>query len=394
MKTLEGIRVLDFCRVLAGPYSTMILADLGAEVIKVERPGSGDISRGSGPFVKERSAYFISVNRGKKSVTLDLKRPEGRDIALRLADASDIVIENFRPGVMKRLGLGAETLRERNPRLIYASVTGFGQSGPYAERPAYDLIVQAMGGLMGITGAPGGPPVRAGYSIGDLGAAVWTAVGMLAALFERERSGVGQCLDMSMLDSQVALCENAIARYFATDEIPGPIGSRHPLSAPFEAYPTRDGHVVVAIVQNEEWERFCRELKLDELARDPRLQTREGRYRNQPVMEGPLTALFGTRTTAEWLDCLTGIGIPCGPVHTIDQVVADPQVRHRNMIVEREQEGIGPFPFVNSPVRLDRTPPEIERGAPALGEHTDAILGGLLGIQGDEIRELRESGVL
>ncbi len=394
MKTLEGIRVLDFCRVLAGPYSTMILADLGAEVIKVERPGSGDFSRGSGPFVKERSAYFMSINRGKKSVTLDLKRPEGRDIALRLADECDIAIENFRPGVMERLGLGAETLRERNPRLIYASVTGFGQSGPYAERPAYDLIVQAMGGLMSITGAPGGPPNRAGYSIGDQGAAVWTAVGMLAALFERERSGVGQRLDISMLDSQVALCENAIARYFATDEIPEPIGSRHPLSAPFQAYPTRDGHVVVAIVQNEEWKRLCRELKLDDFARDPRLQTREGRYRNQAVMEGPLTALFQTRTTAEWLDCLTGIGIPCGPVHTIDQVVADPQVRHRNMIVEREQEGIGPFPFVNSPVRLDRTPPDIERGAPALGEHTDAILGGLLGIRGDEIRELRERGVL
>ena len=216
MGALKGVRVLDFSRVLAGPYCTMILADLGAEVIKVERPKKGDLSRDSVPFVNGQSAYFISVNRGKKSITLDLQDPEGKNIAARLADQSDIIVENFRPGVMDRLGLGAETLRKRNPRLIYASITGFGQSGPYANRPAYDLILQSMGGLMGITGEQGREPVRAGYSIGDLAASVWASVGILTALYDREREGVGQVLDLSMLDSQVAFCENAIARYFAT----------------------------------------------------------------------------------------------------------------------------------------------------------------------------------
>lgn len=394
MKALDGIRVLDFSRVLAAPYCTMILADLGAEVIKVEIPGRGDLSRGSGPFIKGQSGYFISVNRGKKSITLDLKNPEGRDLAVRLAEHCDVVTENFRPGVMDRLGLGPDTLRERNPRLVYASVTGFGQSGPYADRPAYDIVVQAMGGLLSITGAPEGPPVRAGYSIGDLGAAVFAATGILAALFERERSGVGQRLDLSMLDAQVAFCENAITRYFATGETPRPIGSRHPLSAPFQAFPSRDGHVVLAIVQNEEWERFCRELSLEDLARDERFQTREGRYKNQAALEPPLMELFLTRTTAEWLDFLTGIGIPCAPVHTIDQVVSDPQVRHREMIVELPQEGIGPHPFVNSPIRLDRTPAQVERGAPALGEHTDAVLRDLLGMKEEDVRGLRERGVV
>jgi CoA:oxalate CoA-transferase len=295
---------------------------------------------------------------------------------------------------MDRLGLGAETLRERNPRLIYASVSGFGQTGPYAGRPAYDIIVQSMGGLLGITGMPDGPPVRAGYSIGDLGAATFTALGIMAALFEREKSGAGQRLDVSMLDSQVAFCENAIARYYATGETPKPIGSRHPLSAPFQAFPTRDGYLVVGVVQDSEWERFCRELKLDSLAADPRFQIREDRHLNQAALEPPLNDLFRTRTTAEWIDTLTAIEIPCGPVHGIDQVVSDPQVQHREMIVERPQQGIGPYPFVNSPIKLDRTPPGFDRGAPALGEHTDAILQDLLGMTEKEIGTLRERGAI
>ncbi|MFQ5914387.1 MAG: CaiB/BaiF CoA transferase family protein [Nitrospinota bacterium] len=394
MKALAGIRVLDFSRVLVGPYCTMILADLGAEVIKVELPGRGDFARQNAPMVQGQSSYFLSINRGKKGLTLDLKRPEGRAIAQRLADKCDVLVENFRPGVMERLGLGPETLRQKNPRLIYASVTGFGQSGPYAQRPAYDMIVQAMGGLVSITGMPGGPPVRAGYSIGDLGASVFSAVGILAALFERERSGLGQRLDVSMLDAQVALCENAIARYFATGVTPGPLGSRHPISAPFQVFSTRDGHIVLAIVQDEEWSRFCRELNLEDLARDERFHTKEGRSQNHSALEPKLIELFRSRTTAEWLEVLTAIEIPCGPVLAIDQVVSDPQVRHREMIVERPQAGLGPHPFVNSPIRLDRTPAGIERGAPALGEHTEEVLRELLGMKEDEIKGLRESGVL
>jgi CoA:oxalate CoA-transferase len=372
----------------------MILADLGAEVIKVEIPGKGDFSRGSAPFIKGQSSYFLSVNRGKKSVTLDLKKPEGRNIAARLADLSDVVVENFRPGVMDRLGLGAETLRERNPRLVYASVTGFGQTGPYAQRPAYDIIVQAMGGLLGMTGMPDGPPVRAGYSIGDLGAATFAAVGVLAALFEREKSGTGQRLDLSMLDTQVAFCENAIARYFATGETPRPIGSRHPISYPFQAFPTRDSYVVVAMPQNEEWDRFCRELDLVDLAADPRFKTRDDRLEHHPALEPLLNELFRTRSTAEWLEVLTGIEIPCAPVHSIDQVVSDPQVRHREMIVEQPQEGLGSHPFVNSPIRLDRTPGRVEQGAPALGQHTDDVLRDVLDLGEEEIGSLRARGIV
>ena len=394
MSALKGIRVLDFSRVLAGPYSTMILSDLGAEVIKVERMKKGDLSRDSVPFVNGQSAYFISVNRGKKSITLNLKEPEGQDVAARLADRSDIVVENFRPGVMDRLGLGAETLRKRNPRLIYASVTGFGQTGPYAQRPAYDLILQSMGGLVSITGERGGEPVRAGYSIGDLAASVWASVGMLAALYEREQSGMGQRLDLSMLDAQVAFCENAIARYFATGKTPEPLGSRHPLSAPFQVFSTADGHIAVAIVQDEEWGRFCRELRLKDLGKDERFLARSDRHHNRDALETALTDLFRTRSTEEWLDVLTAIEIPCGPVNTIDKVVADPQVRHRKMVVEREQTGIGDYPFVSSPLRLDRTPGRVESGAPGLGEHTESVLEELLGMGREEIAALRERGIV
>ncbi|MFQ5693462.1 MAG: CaiB/BaiF CoA transferase family protein, partial [Nitrospinota bacterium] len=264
----------------------------------------------------------------------------------------------------------------------------------YAQRPAYDIVAQAMGGLMGITGMPDGPPIRAGYSIGDLAAAVFAAVGILAALFERERSGAGQRLDLSMLDAQVALCENAIARYSATGETPRPLGSRHPLACPFQAFPTRDGSLVLAIAREEEWARFCRELDLADLASDPRFQTREDRFRNHSALEPRLNDLFRTRTTAEWMEVLTAVGIPCAPVQGIDEVVSDPQVRHREMIVERPQEGIGPHLFVNSPIRLDRTPGRVEGGAPALGEHTEAVLGDLLGMKAEEIESLRERGVL
>ncbi len=394
MGALKGVRVLDFSRVLAGPYCTMILADLGAEVIKVERPKKGDLSRDSVPFVNGQSAYFISVNRGKKSITLDLQDPEGKNIAARLADQSDIIVENFRPGVMDRLGLGAETLRKRNPRLIYASITGFGQSGPYANRPAYDLILQSMGGLMGITGEQGREPVRAGYSIGDLAASVWASVGILTALYDREREGVGQVLDLSMLDSQVAFSENAIARYFATGKTPEQLGSRHPLSTPFQVFSTKDSHIAIAIVQDEEWRRFCRELELEDLEKDDRFHTRSDRHHNREALEVILINLFQARSTEEWLDTLITIEIPCGPVNTIDEVISDPQIVHRKMIVEREQTGIGNYPFVNSPLRLDRTPGKVERGAPTLGEHTKTVLEELLKMDKKEISALRDRGVL
>lgn len=391
---LSGVRVLDFTRILAGPYCTMILADLGAEVLKVEAPGEGDFARTNGPFISGRSSYFLSVNRGKKSLTLNLKHPKGRDLAEALAGRCDVLVENFRPGVMERLGLGPRRLRGLYPRLIYASVTGFGQTGPYAQRPAYDMIVQGMGGLISITGEPGRPPVRAGYSIGDLGAALFAAVGILAALHERDRSGEGQVLDVSMLDAQVALCENALSRYLATGGVPGPLGSRHPISCPFQLFATKDGYLVLAITQEEEWVRFCQEVGLEDLAFDPRFQTAELRFRHHAELEPRLVELFRAKTTDAWVEELDRAGIPCGPVQSIDRVVADPHVRSREMIVRRPQVGLGEYPFVNTPLKFDRTPAGAEQGAPDLGEHTEEVLVSLLGMSPKEVAALREDGAL
>ena len=328
---LEGIRVLDLSWVLSGPFATMVLADLGAEVIKVERPLYGDRARGTAPFLNDYSSYFMSVNRGKRSVTIDLTHPKGKDLILRLVEQVDVLVENFTSGTMKELGLDYPVLRQRNPRLIYAAISGFGQTGPYAQRPALDIVVQAMSGMMSINGEPGRPPARLGISLGDLGASLFAVVGILAALEERHRSGQGQMLDLSMLDCQVALADGPFMRYLATGEIPQPLGSRHPVFTPFQAFPTADGYIVVAIIggTNDQWPLFCFAIGRMDLVDDERFVDGWTRTLHHEVLEPIIAEAMRKKATAQWLEELGQLGIPCGPVNTIAQAAQDPQVQAR-----------------------------------------------------------------
>jgi len=386
---LKGVRVLDMTWALAGPYCTMVLCDLGAEVIKVESPDGGDPSRKSLPFIEGVSSYFLSVNRGKKSVAVNLRHPQGKEIVLALANQSDVLVENFRPGVMDRLGLGYGALRETNPRIIYAACSGFGQKGPYAHRPAYDVVVQGMGGTLSITGEAGGPPVRVGFSIGDIGGGIFTALGVLAALHERESSGQGQMVDISMLDGQIALLENAFARFFATGEVPQRIGTRHPLRTPFQAFPTQDGYIVLAASEERFWQRLCQVINRLDLPRDERFKDNPSRTRNHDQLEPILKEITQTKKTAEWVALMDKNDIPCGPVNSIDQVVDDPHTAAREMITEVEHSKAGRLKVVNSPLKLSRTPVKIERACPELGEHTEEVLQKLLGFSQEKITELR-----
>jgi CoA:oxalate CoA-transferase len=393
---LTDIVVLDLTWVLAGPYASMILADMGADVIKVERPPYGDVGRTTGPYIGEESAYFFSVNRGKRSICLDLKQDEGRDVFLRLADKADIVMENFTPGTTDRLGIGYEVLSQRNPRLIYSATSGFGQTGPDRERPALDIIVQGMGGIMSITGEPGGPPVRPGISQGDITAGMFTAIGILSALHERERTGKGQMLDVSMLDSQIAILENPFARYFATGEVPTAIGTRHPSTTPFQAFPTADGWIVIALywgVENQ-WELFCATIGKPELIGDKRFTTPGLRTRYHGELEPILNDALRARTTAEWLREFDTIGLPCGPLNDIPAAAVHPQVEARGMLKDVEHPGGFALRITDTPVKLQRTPGGIQGPPPAIGEHTDAVLQELGGMTGDEVAGLRERKVV
>jgi len=393
MNALDGIRVVDLSRVLAGPYCSMILADLGAEVLKVEELPKGDEARQVGPFVGGVSAYFVSLNRGKKSVTLNLKDPRGRALLTELAGRSDILLENFRPGTMERLGLAYPTLQQINPRLIYASLSGFGQTGPYASRAAFDIVVQGMGGIMSITGEPGRPPVRVGAAVGDLGAGLFTAIGILSALQARERTGLGQQVDVGMLDCQVALLEYAVIRYTATGEIPGPLGTRHPWITPFEAFEAKDGFIVLG-VGTKHWPRFCHTLGLAALAQDRRFATGALRIEHYDALRPIVADVIKTKSVAEWIRRMEEIGIPCGPVNTVDRVVADPQVQARDMIVEVEHEGVGRVSMAGCPVKLSSTPTGIQGPAPHLGEHTREVLTHLLGHSLEQVEALRKEGVV
>ena len=390
---LEGVRVLDFTRVLAGPYATMVLADLGAEVIKVELPGSGDESRNFGPFIAGASAYYASVNRGKKSVTLDLRTPRGARLAMDLVEKSDVLVENFRPGSMERFGLDCERVSARNPRLVYASISGFGQSGPYSHRPAYDVIVQAMSGLASITGQPGQPPVRVGSSTADLSAALFACVGLLAALARARETGRGRHLDLSMLDCQVALLENAIARYDVTGEVPGPLGSRHPAITPFQFFAAADGWVVVAAGNDRLFARLCQVVQRPELIDDERFAGNSARTAHHEALEAELAASFAGGSVAEWLDRLEKAGVPCGPVNDLADVVRDPQIQARGM-VQRQPCGGGTVAVPATPLRFSQDPPEDPRPAPDLGEHTESVLREHLGLDAEALVCLRRDGVI
>jgi CoA:oxalate CoA-transferase len=372
----------------------MLLSDMGAEVLKVEIPGEGDSTRKHGPYIQGLSSYFLSVNRGKKSVTLNLKDPRGKKILLELAKKSDIVMENFRPGVMEKLGLGYKTIKKVNPGIIYAACSGFGQTGPYAQRGAYDVIIQGMAGTLSITGEPGGSPVRVGFSVADLGAGLFTALGILAALHERKNSGEGQMIDVAMLDTQVALLENAFSRYFATGEVPGPLGTRHPVVTPFQAFPSQDGYVVLAVSKKDQWERFMKAIGREDLLQDERFKTSDLRTQHRDALEEILTSIMKSKTTDQWVQFLETIRIPAGPVNTIDKIAADPQIQAREMITELDHTGIGKVCVVSSPIKFSRTPSHIERSSPEVGEHTEEVLRTLLNRSEEELAELKREGVI
>ena len=395
-RPLSDIVVLDLTWVLAGPFASMILCDMGAQVIKVERPPFGDVARTTGPYIGHESGYFFSINRGKKSICLDLKSEQGKDVFLRLVDKVDVVMENFTPGAMDALGLGYDTLSASNPRLVYAATSGFGQTGPERQRPALDVIVQGMGGIMSITGQPGGPPVRPGISQGDITAGLYTAIGILTALHEREQSGKGQLVDVSMLDCQIAILENAFVRYFVTGETPRPLGTRHPLTTPFQAFPAKDGWIVVALswgVENQ-WELFCATIGRTDLIDDPRFDTPGLRTRNHDVLEPMLNEALRRKTTGEWLREFDAIGLPCGPLNDIPHAAAQPQVQARGMLVDVSHPDGFSLRVPDTPVKLSRTPGGIQGPPPALGQHTDAVLSGLLGLSAEEIAALREAGAV
>ena len=391
---LEGIRVLDLTRILAGPYATMLLGDLGAEVIKIEQPGTGDESRNFGPFKNDFSLYFMSVNRGKKSLTLNLKTPRGIELFLELVKGSDILVENFRPGTMKKLGLDYESLKPHRPSLIYAACSGFGQTGPDAHRGAYDMIIQGLGGIISITGEPDRPPVRVGTSISDITAAMFTTIGILSALHHRHQTGEGQFVDVAMLDGMVAILENAVVRYLITGDVPQPLGARHPAITPFEAFESADGHVIIAIGNDGLWAKFCEHVNLPDLITDERFRTNALRTANHAELFPILAELMRQHTTSQWMQGLDAIGVPCGPINTIDKVVNHPQVLAREMIATVEHEVTGSVGVPGLPIKLSKTPGQVETPAPTLGEHTDEILTDLLGMETAEIERLKRDGVV
>ena len=391
---LDGIKVLDLTRVLAGPYATMLLGDLGAEVIKIEQPGTGDESRNFGPFKNGFSLYFMSVNRGKQSVTLNLKTERGQAIFKQLLEQTDVLVENFRPGTMKKLGLDYDTLKVEHPSLIYAACSGFGQTGPYAQQGAYDMIIQGMGGIISITGEPDGPPVRVGTSISDITAALFTTIGVLSAMHHRNQTGKGQFVDVAMLDSLVAVLENAVVRYFATGEAPKPLGARHPAITPFEAFASADGHVIIALGNDTLWAKFCEHVDRQELISDARFQTNADRTENHSELFPILSEIMSQRKTDDWIDSLGGIGVPCGPINTMDKVVSHPQVQAREMITRIAHRITGEVEVPGVPIKLSKTPGNVDTPAPSLGEHTTEVLTGLLKMHPDEVEQLRRDGVI
>jgi CoA:oxalate CoA-transferase len=392
---LEGIKILDATWALSGPFGTMTLCDLGAETIKVERPGTGDVLRTHIPFLEGLSLYFASINRGKKSIAIDLKTEEGKALFLDLIKQVDILVENFVPGTMDRLGVGYEVLKKHNPRLIYAACSGFGQTGPYREKPALDIIAQGMSGIMSITGEEGGPPVRAGASIGDIVAGLFLAIGILSALIERQKSGLGQMVDVSMLDSQVAILENALVRYLNTGEVPQRIGTRHPLVTPFQAFQTKDGYIVLSAGGGiEQWALFTELIGRPELLSDERFQDSGSRTKHHKVLEPILAEAMKEKTTKEWIAEFEPVGIPCGPLNSISEVAVDPQILHREMFVVVADYKQRKLKMCNTPIKLSTTPAKLEKGAPGLGEHTHEVLSVMLGLDEAKIEALEASGVI
>ena len=392
---LHGIRVLDLTRVLAGPYCTMFLGDLGAEVVKVEQPGVGDDTRGWGPpFAGGESAYFLCTNRNKKSLTVDLKSAGGIALVRQLAERADVLIENFRPGAMERLGLGDQLLREKNPRLVYASLSGFGADGPMADMPGYDLIVQAWGGLMSVTGSAESGPLKVGVAIIDLVAGLMLGKAIVAALYAREKIGVGQKLDTSLLEAEVAALINAGSNYLIGGQVPGRWGNAHPTIVPYQSFQTADSFLVLGAASETIWQRLCPALSRAELADDPRFAKNADRVENRIQLIAMLSEIFKTRTTHDWIAALNAADVPCAPVQTIDQVFAAPQVLHRNMLVEVDHPTAGKVKLAGIPVKFSASPASVRLPPPLLGEHCAEVLSSWLGMSGEEIERLKRMSVL
>ncbi|MEA2096998.1 MAG: CaiB/BaiF CoA-transferase family protein [Candidatus Cloacimonadota bacterium] len=394
-KPLEGIKILDLSRILAGPYATMLLRELGAEIIKVERPGSGDDARYYGPFKNEQSVYFISINRGKKSITINLKSPEGIKIIKEMVTEFDVLIENFRPGTMERLGIGYDVLKKINPRLIYAATSGFGHTGPKSHKPAYDMLVQAMGGMMSITGWKDMPPTRVGMSIGDIGTALFTSIGINAALYQREKTGLGQKVDIAMLDCQIALLENALVRYQVDGKPPIPHGNHHPTITPFQAFKAKDEYFVLALGNDTLWKKFCDVMNRNDLLNDPKFISNDERTKNREIIIPIMEKLFVDKTASEWIEFFTEKGIPSGPINSMDKVIDNKQLQSRNMFVEVNDEKAGKIKIAGNPIKMSTIPEEKTRQtSPKIGEHTNEILGKYLGFDEEKIKQLKEDGVI
>lgn len=403
---LSGLRVLDLSRVLAGPWASQTLADMGAEVIKVERPGAGDDTRGWGPpFAKDangedttEAAYYLTANRGKKSLTIDITKPEGQEIVSDLAAQSDVVLENFKVGGLAKYGLDYVTLSALNPKLVYCSITGFGQDGPYKDRPGYDFMIQGMGGLMSITGAPdsvpGGQPMKVGVAVADIFTGLYATIGILAALRHRDETGEGQYIDLALLDVQAAVLANQAMNYLTTGNAPGRLGNAHPNIVPYEAFPTADGYLILAVGNDSQFKSFCAVAGLDDLPLDERYATNRKRVANRDALVPLIRQAMVAKTTDEWIVALEKANVPCGPINTLDRVFDNPQLKHRGMVKQLDHPTAGSVPTVGNPIKFSKTPITDEKAPPMLGQHSDEILRQVADLSDDQIAKLREAGIV
>jgi formyl-CoA transferase len=392
---LSGYRVLDFSRILAGPYCTMILGDQGAEVIKVERPGTGDDTRTWGPpFAGGESAYYLCCNRNKKSIVVDLKNPSGLELLVELARTSDVLVENFTPGLMRNWGLDYDTLRKINPRLVYASITAYGQDGPYRDRPGYDMVLSAVGGLMWITGERDGTPCKVGVAITDVLTGIYTSGAITSALLWRERTGRGQYLDVSLLDAQVSALANIASNYLVAGQEATRWGTAHESIVPYQVFPTKDRPIAIAVANQKLWVNFCKLVDKQEWMDDPRFESNPKRVENREALLPLIDELFSQKTCDEWMDMLVGASIPCGPVNNMEHLFSDPQVQHRDMVAEVPHPTIGTLRLAGIPVKYSETPGTVRLHPPILGEHTDEVLTDVLGYTPERIASLKEQGAV
>lgn len=395
MPPLQGITVLDLTRVLSGPYCTMMLADMGARVIKIEQPGKGDDTRAWGPpFLEGESAYFMSINRNKESVTLDFKHPDGRALLERLIAKADVLVENFRPGTLAKMGLDYAAISEKQPRLVYCSISGFGQTGPRSAEPGYDAVIQAEGGLMSITGAADGPPFRLGVAIADIVSGMFAAYGVSMALHARQQTGKGQQVDLAMLDAVTALLTYQAGNYFASGNVPRRLGNRHPSIAPYETFAASDGDFVIAVGNDDLWKKFCAVTGLDRHPGIEQFATNRQRVTSYDALRPIVAAALHKQPRSFWIEQLTAAGVPCGSVRNLEELFADAQIRAREMIARVEHETIGSLELLGIPVKLSATPGSVKTAPPRLGEHTDAVLAGDLGLDAAAVAKLRDLRVI